>query len=119
MPANFYAQGDPRIRPFNLVEVSGVDSTTDGYWLVRSVIHTMTRDGHYFADGVVVSDGRGETTKGKSRTKGNTTMPVLNLTNFGNNDNLSFPKSPTPSKNVFMYNETQSGYTLTNQTWKV
>jgi len=46
-------------------------------------------------------------------------MPALNLTNFGNGDNLSLPAKPTPSKNVFMYNETQSGYTITNQTWKV
>jgi hypothetical protein len=119
MPASFYAQGDPRIRPFNLVEILGVDSTTDGYWLVRSVVHTMTKDGHYFADGVVVSDGRGETVSLQKRAKGNAMMPALNLTNFGNGDNLSLPANPVPSKNVFMYNETQSGYTITNQTWKV
>lgn len=119
MPANFYAQGDPRIRPFNLVEISGVDSTTDGYWLVRSVTHTLTKDGHYFADGVAVTDGRNENASSQKRVKGNTMMPALNLTNFGNGDSLSLAKTPTPSKNVFMYNQTQSGYTLTNQTWKV
>lgn len=118
MPANFYAQGDPRIRPFNLVEVSGVDSTTDGYWLVRSVTHTMTKDGHYFADGVAVSDGRGENTASQKRVKGNAMMPALNLTNFGNGDSLSLAAKPTPSKNVFTYNQTQSGYTLNNQTWR-
>jgi phage protein D len=118
MPANFYGQGDPRIRPFNLVEVSGVDSTTDGYWLVRSVVHTMTKDGHYFSDGVVVSDGRGQNVAGPKRVKGSALMPTLNLTNFGDNDRLSLKKGPKPSKNVFSYNETQSGYTLNAQSWR-
>jgi phage protein D len=118
MPANFYGQGDPRIKPFNLVEVSGIDSVTDGYWLVRSVIHTMTKDGHYFADGVVVSDGRGGNIRGPKRVKGTSLMPTLNLTNFGDGDTVSSKKSPIPSKNVFSYNETQSGYTLNAQSWR-
>jgi hypothetical protein len=70
------------------------------------------------SDGVVVSDGRGGNIRGPKRVKGTSLMPTLNLTNFGDGDTVSSKKSPIPSKNVFSYNETQSGYTLNAQSWR-
>jgi phage protein D len=43
MPAKFSGQGDARIRPYGVVEISGIDETVDGYWMVRSVTHTTAR----------------------------------------------------------------------------
>lgn len=116
IPAQFYAQGDPRIRPYNMVEVTGIDDVTDGYWMVSSVIHTFSRDGSYTSDGLVLSDGRGKNVEQQPRNSVN--KPVLNLTNFGNGSSLSKPKPPTINKKTNVFNQKNSGYSLTSQKWR-
>jgi len=119
MPAKFSGQGDPRIFPYGVVEVSGIDATVDGYWLVRSVTHTIHKTGHYTCEGVVVTDGRGLSKSSSTRRKTTGGVPTLNLTNVGNGDTVTLPKKPTLSKAAFTYTQKNSGYTLNKRTWKV
>lgn len=110
MPAHFYAQGDPRIRPYSMVEIQGIDDVTDGYWMVSSVTHTFSKDGVYFADGVVLSDGRGKNVKEQPKTS--IRKPVLNLA-VGTK-----PKAATLSKTKPIVNQKNSGYTLASAKWR-
>lgn len=118
IPARFVSQGDPRIQPYGVVEVRGVDTTVDGYWMVRKVMHTITRRGHYVSEGIVASDGREENVSTKTRSKSGTSVPTLNLRNFGDNDSLALPDAPVLDRNVYMYNEQNSGYELTPRRWR-
>lgn len=118
MPAKFSSQGDSRIRPYGVVEISGIDETTDGYWLVRSVTHTMNKVGHYQCEGVLVTDGRGLKTQPARRTQTGT-IPVLNLTNRGNGEKITKNKPPKLSQPQFSFSQSKSGYTQNKRTWKV
>jgi len=118
MPAKFSGQGDSRIRPYGVVEISGIDETTDGYWLVRSVTHTMNKVGHYQCEGVLVTDGRGLKVQSSRRTQTGT-VPTLNLTNRGNGEKLTKSKPPKLSQPQFSFSQTKSGYTQNKRTWKV
>lgn len=118
MPAKFLSQGDARIRPYGVVEISGIDETTDGYWLVRSVTHTMNKVGHYQCEGVLVTDGRGLKTQPARRTQTGT-VPVLNLTNRGNGEKITKNKPPKLSQPQFSFSQSRSGYTQNKRTWKV
>ena len=118
MPAKFSSQGDSRIRPYGVVEITGIDETTDGYWLVRSVTHTMNKVGHYQCEGVLVTDGRGLKVQSARRTQTGT-VPTLNLTNRGNGEKLTKSKTPKLSQPQFSFSQTKSGYTQNKRTWKV
>lgn len=117
MPAKFSSQGDPRIRPYGVVEVTGIDTTIDGYWLVRQVTHTMNKVGHYQCEGVVVTDGRGLNVATSRRTQ-NGGVPTLNLTNRGNGERITKSKPAKLSSQVFSYTQSKSGYTQNKRTWK-
>lgn len=119
MPAKFSGQGDPRLRPYGLMEVSGVDTTNDGYWMVREVTHYIDKRGMYTCQGVCVSDGRGENLETSRRTKKGASIPVLNLTNLNDGDSLSLSPEPVLDRNVFSYSEDSSGYEIKPRKWKV
>jgi hypothetical protein len=116
VPAHFYAQGDPRIAPYSFVEISGIDDITDGYWMVSSVTHIFGREGVYHSDGVVFTDGRGKNVRSQPKSK--TGKPYLNLTGYANGDSLAKPKSPSLNKTNALYNQKNSGYTITPQKWR-
>jgi len=115
IPATFFAQGDPRIKPYNMVEVEGVDEVVDGYWMVSSVTHTFSRDGVYHSDGVVLSDGRGNNVEQQPRNSVN--KPVLNLSKVGK-ASISRPKPARLNTKTNTFNQTKSGYTLSSKKWK-
>lgn len=118
IPAKFEAQGDPRIRPYGFVEVTGIDSTNDGVWMVRSVTHEVSRRGHYSCYGVVTSEGRGQSEKSSTRYKNGTAIPTLNLADYGDGDSLSLPSAPSLTKPLFAYNEQDTGYEVSPRTWR-
>ena len=63
IPANVRGQGDPRLKPFAPVYITGVNEEVDGYWVVNSVVHQMNFAGEYTVEMVVSTDGLGEPTK--------------------------------------------------------
>lgn len=62
MPAKISGAGDYRCRPNGVVLVQGTGKTTDGYWLIKDVIHTFNMYGMYTVEMTVLSDGVGATT---------------------------------------------------------
>lgn len=118
IPGKFFSQGDPRIKPFNLVQIKGIDYTSDGYWVVKSVTHTLSSTGVYTCSGTVLSDGRGPNLGSKTRRKSSGEIPTLNLTNFNDGDSLGSSKSPKLTSKTIMFNKNNSGYTLSPRSWK-
>lgn len=118
VPAKFTAQGDPRIKPFGLVQIKGIDSISDGYWVVKEVTHTMDNTGVYTCSGTVLSDGRGPNIGTKTRQKGTGQIPALNLTNFDDGDSLSLPKAPRLTSKTQMFNRNNTEYTLNPRSWR-
>jgi phage protein D len=59
LPARVKCQGDPRIKPYFPVYISGTGNTTDGYWVAKEVRHLFHRIGEYQIEMTVVTDGIG------------------------------------------------------------
>jgi phage protein D len=117
MPAKFFGQGDPRIKPYGMVEVSGIDTQSDGLWMCHSVTHLWSKTGKYTCEGKVLSDGQGENKASNFRLKDSGRVPTLNLANFDDGDSLSVAKSPVLSTSTAKYSETQVGYTKNPTRW--
>ena len=118
IPAYFEGQGDPRISPYSLVEIEGIDSTSDGYWLVKKVTHTFGQNGQYSCFGWVLSDGRGETLTTPTRKKSSGSVPSLNLRDFNDGDTLTKPDSPRLSKPVSPEFSSPTTYTIGSRNWR-
>lgn len=61
IPANVKCQGDPRIRPFGTVYISGTGNLSDGFWIVREARHMFHKIGDYQMELKVATDGVGDT----------------------------------------------------------
>ena len=118
MPAEFKSQGDPRISPYSVIEISGVDDVNDGHWIVYSVTHVFNKTGHYSCEGIAVTDGRNENiSSGKRYTRAGS-VPVLNLSDFDDGDSLSLHKPPVLSVKSSMFNQNDTGYsTINSRKW--
>ena len=79
MPARVRCQGDTRIRPFAPVFIEGTGELTDGYWMVKSVIHRFAKIGDYQIEMDVVTDGSGKNTPTNFRTSEAGRIGVINL----------------------------------------
>ena len=118
MPAEFKCQGDPRISPYHVIEISGVDDLNDGHWLVHSVLHVFNKTGHYSCEGMAVTDGRNENRESSKRYNRKGAIPVLNLSDFEDGDTLSLPKPPVLSIKSSMFNQNDTGYsTINSRKW--
>lgn len=77
--ASVGCQGDPRIRPFSVVLVSGTGEVTDGYWLAMSVHHLFHRSKDYLIDMTVVTDSVGTNAPSALRSIDAPLVGILNL----------------------------------------
>lgn len=59
LPAKILGQGDPRLAPYSLVQVTGTGTQTDGFWVVKNVKHTFGRGRSYDVEMDVLTDGFG------------------------------------------------------------
>jgi len=114
--AHFAGQGDPRLRPYNLTEVEGIDDIHDGVWVVESCTHTLSKTGSYICKGTLMADGTGPAKSVNSRQTSAGLVPVLNLQDLEEGVPL-VPTVPSLSSPASMFNETQSGYTLNSRRW--
>ena len=114
--AHWSGQGDPRLKPYNLTEVEGIDDTHDGVWVVASCKHTISKTGSYVCSGTLMADGNGPAKSVNSRQTSAGTVPVLNLQGLDDGGSL-LPSFPTLSPPTSMFNETESGYTLNSRRW--
>ena len=74
IPAKANGQGDPRVHPYQMVEIQGTDNNTDGHWIVREVTHKLVYSGLYTLEMVIATDGTGKNTR-KTR---NSTRTIRN-----------------------------------------
>lgn len=79
MPAKIWGQGDPRVRPNHLVYIDGTGTDTNGYWLVRSVIHKFVYGGLYDVEATIVTDGTAANRKSATRRSDGAAAGKINL----------------------------------------
>jgi hypothetical protein len=117
-PAKFFGQGDPRISPYQLLEIRGVDSSNDGDWLVQSVTHTMRMNGTYSVTGTVLSEGKGSTKTTNVRRKNAYSVPVLNLNNFKEGKMMGTAATCSASAPMSPEFSSTTAYTIAPQEWR-
>jgi hypothetical protein len=79
IPAKVKCQGDPRIRPFGTVFISGTGELTDGFWMVREAQHMFHKIGDYQMDVTIATDGLGDTQESAFRSRGANLVGTVNL----------------------------------------
>jgi len=79
LPAVAKCQGDPRIRPFGTVFISGTGNLTDGFWVVREAHHMFHQVGDYMMQLKLATDGLGESSETPFRTRPDTNVGTVNL----------------------------------------
>ena len=79
LPATVKCQGDPRIRPFGTVYISGTGSLTDGFWIVREAHHMFHKIGDYQLELKIATDGVGETETTPFRSRTDVNVGTINI----------------------------------------
>lgn len=79
IPATAKAQGDPRVRPFGTVFISGTGTLTDGFWIVKEARHMFHKIGDYHLELKLATDGVGVTVETPFRSRPNNEVGAVNL----------------------------------------
>ena len=79
MPAKVHAQGDPRMAPHSPVYVMGTNELTDGFWLIKDIVHTFKKYDDYIATMTIVTDGTGKNKVGAFRGRQSPTISTVNI----------------------------------------
>lgn len=79
LPATVQGQGDPRVRPFSPVFISGTGNLTDGFWIVRESHHMFHQVGDYQLDLKIATDGVGDNVETPFRTSPKNNFSTVNL----------------------------------------
>jgi hypothetical protein len=79
MPAKIIGQGDPRIKPFSPVFISGTGTHTDGYWVVKEVHHMFHKIGEYQIEAKIATDGIGQNNQTAMRKDPNSFVGTVDL----------------------------------------
>jgi hypothetical protein len=121
MPAYVIGQGDPRVRMFSPVLISGTGPQTDGYWMIKKAKHVFTKNGNYQVELTVATDGTGLASRTYSNQATSSVVGVVNLNealkNNGQNLNLvanTLYKLTTPLGSV---SEIGQGFLRTKARW--
>lgn len=122
LPATVKAQGDPRIRPFGTVFISGTGSLTDGFWVVKEAHHMFHKIGDYQIELKVATDGLGDTVATQFRTRSDLAVGTINVEDAVNNGgiptlffDMNSVKLEGTSNNA---TEANQGWNKTNNRWK-
>jgi phage protein D len=126
LPAKLKAQGDPRIKPFCPVFVTGTGEMTDGFWIAKEVKHSFAWIGDYQVEMNVGSDGVGPSHQGYLRQEPSSVIGMVNLKEALENGLASVtPTNVSPVKLVTKtlaqdslnqgYNRTPARWTASNE----
>ena len=122
LPASAKCQGDPRIRPFGTVFISGTGNLTDGFWMVREAHHMFHQIGEYTLELKLATDGLGDTAETPFRTRPDTNVGTVNLEEALKNNgvpSLFFDlSSVTLVSKSPMVKQGQQGFTKTPTKWR-
>ncbi len=122
LPANIMGQGDPKIRPFSTVFISGTGNLTDGFWIVKEVKHMFHKIGEYMIDLKIATDGLGDTIETSFRTRDSSSVGLINSSEAVKNNGISpvyFNMDAVElSSTDMIVKEGNQGYKRTIQQWK-
>lgn len=122
LPAKIKCQGDPRIRPWMPVYISGTGSVTDGYWLVVESKHMFARVGDYQIEATIATDGTGKPVETVFRPATGSLVGVVNLSEEikGNSSTPNTYKNSQVQLSVpqTLLKETSQGFHRTPARWK-
>lgn len=123
IPATIKGQGDPRLRPFGTVYVSGTGNLTDGFWMINSVHHMFHQVGDYMVELSVSTDGIGdELVETPFRTRSKDGQGTLNLEETNVNGKAAALTFGMDSVRLTDYNqfpsESNQGYLRTPNRWQ-
>lgn len=110
-------QGDPRMAPYRTVEINGTGQDTDGFWILKKVVHFITFDGRYTVEFECISDGRGMNKGSATRPEKAKTSPVRNVAEELATGGSSRPPSITLTYSTIMVNAVDSGFKTTPRRW--
>jgi phage protein D len=118
-PAKIMCQGDPRMRPYSAVYVSGTGDSTDGHWIIQEVTHTFHIIGDYEAEVLAVTDGTGNNKITPARRDGINYIGKINPQGFTNNTVKTVHKPSIPKLTVKspMLNQSTQGFKRTPAKW--
>lgn len=106
-------QGDPRISPYQTVQISGTGNVTDGYWVITKATHSLAADGRYAVDFECRVDGLGAN-------KASATRPASAAAFGTRNVAVTTPgsqRSTSLSKVTATIRQTDAGFTRSTQRW--
>jgi len=90
MPAKVKCQGDVRIRPYSPVYVSGTSESTDGYWIVKDVTHSLLHSGEYAIEMTILTDGTKSNVTGGKRLSTSSVVGTIDVeSRINSKQNLS------------------------------
>lgn len=89
IPAKVQCQGDPRIRPFATVFISGTGDLTDGFWVVREAHHMFHKIGDYQMEATIATDGVGAAKETVFRKRDASSSGTVNLEQALTNGGIS------------------------------
>jgi phage protein D len=79
IPAEVSCQGDPRIKPYAPIHITGTGSLTDGFWLTMKAHHMFHRVGDYQMVLKVATDGIGANAVDPFRNSDSTTIGIIDV----------------------------------------
>jgi hypothetical protein len=122
LPAKIKCQGDPRIRPWMPVYISGTGSNTDGYWVVLESKHMFARVGDYQIEALIATDGTGKSVETVFRPATGSLVGVVNLSEEikGNSSTPNTYKKSSVKLSVpqMLLKESSQGFHRTPSRWK-
>ncbi len=122
LPATVRGQGDPRIRPFSTVFISGTGNLTDGFWVVKEAKHMFHKIGDYMIDLKIATDGLGDSLETSFRTRDASEVGLVNLEEAVKNNGISplyFDMASVELNSTGMIvKEANQGYKKVIQKWK-
>lgn len=122
LPATVRGQGDPRIRPFSTVFISGTGNLTDGFWIVKEAKHMFHKIGDYIIDLKIATDGLGDSLETSFRTRDASAVGLVNLDEALKNNGISplyFDMASVELNSTGMIvKEANQGYKKVIQKWK-
>jgi hypothetical protein len=88
VPAHAHVTGDPRITPFSTTLISGMETFTEGYWVVKEVEHNIQDIGTYVSEIKLLGDGSGKGSLRGGAATADRRMGIVNVSNALSGKNI-------------------------------
>lgn len=114
--AEGHGQGDPRIAPYRTVHISGTGDNSDGFWIIKKVVHFVTFDGRYNIDFECMIDGTRSNQPSNVRPSKAEMIPTMDLSQESSTTTGRATYTKLTSQ-AAMISESDSGFKVTPRRW--